>query len=81
VNSDTPHPIKSGRLPFSKVRLPASASNFKMDHVVQLAALRHPAKAVIYPLDCQPAQQPVTEGPERSVVVADPERFPSPDVM
>ena len=53
-----------------------------MDHVAQLVLLRHPAKTVIHSLACPPAQQPVTEGPERSLAMADPERsaFPCPVV-
>lgn len=52
-----------------------------MDHVAQLVSLRHPAKAVFHSLTCPPAQ-PVTEGPERSLAMADPERsaFPCPEV-
>jgi hypothetical protein len=43
-----------------------------------MAALRHPAKALIYSLACLPTRQPVTECPQRSVAVADLERSAFP---
>jgi hypothetical protein len=51
LNDDTPHPIKIGRLPFSKVRLPAFGFQFqKWITLLDWLHFATLAKAVIYPL-------------------------------
>jgi hypothetical protein len=60
ISCSTSHPISTCHRRFLQGCLPASASDFKMDHVAPSAALRHPADASDLPYP-PPVRQSVTK--------------------